>query len=232
MAQLEINYTPQYTGCHRICLVGQEETCCYIDSSLSIVGVSKEVIIDLADYPCIVPPVDEISCEDYSLNGYIQPCCTEEESLLNRVSFTASWPIIPCVQYQLECLLSGAQCLSFTFTDCSGQYTGPQEGIWGGPSVPPAVVCTSDGPPSNTAGNYDIEPIVPGTCCNCKSYTVTVQVPFIIEIYYTDCDGNFTTEPTLLYPDVPLQICAIENTIFTVTENGSFTAEDNGPCIN
>lgn len=230
MAELEITYTPQYTGCHRICLTYGETTCCYLDYSLTIVGVEKTVIIPLSEYDCVTPP-GEIGCEGYTLNGYIQPCCTEESSELNRVAFTATWTITPCVQYELQCRLIGGQCLPWTFTDCTGAFTGPEEGIWGGPGTVPAIICSSAGPPNTTGGNYDVVEITPGTCCSCRSYTVTAEVPFIILIYYTDCTGAFINEPLSVAPGAPVTICAIENTIWTVTENAFFTALDNGPCV-
>lgn len=230
MASVSITYTPNYSGCHRICVEGTETTCCYIDNSPSIVGLPKTVTIDLDQYPCVLNPPNEIDCVGYSLNGYIQPCCTDADSLLNRVEFTAAWPVTICVQYELQCKPIGVQCAPFTFTDCSDQLTGPIEGLWSGPTVPPAVVCSSAGPPSGTGGNYDVTPITPGTCCNCKSYTVTNQSIVPISIYYTGCNYAFVDTPLVLDPLEQQTFCAIENTIWTTTQSGFFTAEDNGPC--
>jgi hypothetical protein len=109
-AQLDITYTPQYVGCHRICFrTTQAQYCCYLDTSSSVIGTPKTVTLDLENFAtCLVFIPEEISCTGTTpVTGYIQPCCSDENSNDNRVAFTASFVSTPCTSYNIECTESG-----------------------------------------------------------------------------------------------------------------------------
>lgn len=109
-AQLSITYTPRYQGCHRVCFrTTQQEYCCYLDTSGSTIGTPKTVDIFLDDYSdCLSFVPAEISCAGTTaITGYIQPCCADENSDDNRVTYTASFESTPCNPYSVECEESG-----------------------------------------------------------------------------------------------------------------------------
>lgn len=109
-AQLDITYTPQYPSCHRVCFrTTQEQYCCYLDDVTPVVGIPRTISIVLDNYAeCLVEVPIEISCQGTTaLSGYIQPCCSDENSQANRVPFTASFVSTPCTPYLVECTQSG-----------------------------------------------------------------------------------------------------------------------------
>jgi hypothetical protein len=116
MATLTINYIANYAGNHRICYrqVGTTNYCCLIDT-VGSTG-SQTLVIDFsvpADY-CdgtaneVTVPV-ETDCGPYSYEGYIQPVCEPESSLLSRVAFgPISFTQTPdCQGYNVECTETG-----------------------------------------------------------------------------------------------------------------------------
>ena len=108
-AILSVTYTPNYSGCHRICFrTSQASYCCYQDDTPAEIGVEKTTDIDLDEYAeCLVDIPFEIGCIDTSVNGYVQPCCTDSASLQNRVSFSTAFDSTPCTTYNVECTESG-----------------------------------------------------------------------------------------------------------------------------
>ena len=116
-AQLDITYTPQYLGCHRICFrTNQAQYCCYLDTSSSVIGTPKTVSLALDNFAeCLVFVPEEISCTGTTpVTGYIQPCCSDENSNDNRVAFTASFVSTPCTPYTIECFESGVGEIAIT----------------------------------------------------------------------------------------------------------------------
>jgi len=107
---LSITYTPQYQGCHRVCFrTTQQQYCCYLDNTGSVIGTPKTVDIYLSEYAeCLAFIPSEISCNgDTTVTGYIQPCCSDENSLSNRTAFTATFASTECGSYTVECYQSG-----------------------------------------------------------------------------------------------------------------------------
>lgn len=138
---LTISYTPQTEGCHRIYFKNSGDTYCeYIDESDSVIGQPKQVTIDLAGYDtCINPMPVQITCTpNLDITGYIQPCCTEEGSLVNTVAFTAEYSNIICNPYSVECLEKGCQLLFIELTGDSVPYD--EEA----PYYPPIITIESD----------------------------------------------------------------------------------------
>jgi hypothetical protein len=110
-AILSITYTPNYVGCHRICFRTSEENyCCYLDESGVVVGTPKTVIINLTeDYSdCIVTTPIEFGCQgELTVEGYIQACCVDANSLTGRIPFDAEYNSTPCESYSITCPESG-----------------------------------------------------------------------------------------------------------------------------
>lgn len=90
---LVIEYTPQYPGCHRICFrTTGEDYCCYEDYSTSVIGEVKITEITLEPFTeCLITVPISPGCDTVDMTGYIQPCCTSEDSNDNRVSFETSF---------------------------------------------------------------------------------------------------------------------------------------------
>jgi hypothetical protein len=107
-ALLNVTYTPNYIGSHRICFrTTQPSYCCYLDDSASVIGVPKTTVIDLDEFEtCLQDLPSQVGCGDTPLDGYIQPFCVDQGSDLNRVSFTADFPSTPCQPYSVECQVS------------------------------------------------------------------------------------------------------------------------------
>ena len=109
-ATLTVSYTPQYQGAHRICFrTTQTAYCCYLDQSLSVIGVPKTTEIDLTEFEsCLVNLPAEFGCITYALDGYVQPACEASDSSVNRVTFNVAYPSpIPCTPYEVLCVESG-----------------------------------------------------------------------------------------------------------------------------
>lgn len=87
MYKIQVNYTPQTTGCHNICYKQTSPTldpdyCCLVDNTVSTPGTPKIYIIDVAEVPCeVISPVDPDTPGTYTYNGYVQPCCAPGATL-------------------------------------------------------------------------------------------------------------------------------------------------------
>ncbi len=95
---LTITYTPHYPGCHRICFkTSGIEYCCYIDNSPSILGQEKVTEINLYPFSGCLGNIVPVSpgCDTVIVRGYIQPCCSQEGSDDNKVTFDAEFIPIP-----------------------------------------------------------------------------------------------------------------------------------------
>lgn len=140
-AQLTITYTPQVLDCHRIYFKNGGDTYCeYLDDTDSVIGQSKQVVIDLSGYiTCINPFPEQISCNaNPDITGYIQPCCTEPGSTDNRVSFVAEYSNAICTPYTVECPETGCQIILISKSGPNVLYDEDA------PFFPPIVTVTSD----------------------------------------------------------------------------------------
>jgi hypothetical protein len=81
MATVSITYTPQYEGCHRIGMRGDElpspPYCIYIDSSPSVIGEEKTTVITIDETYDLCLPKSVVYCGNYTLDAYVQACCTD-----------------------------------------------------------------------------------------------------------------------------------------------------------
>jgi len=132
MAEFTITYTPNYLGCHRICLTNNGDTDCYIyiDNSASVIGTPKTIEIPVTEEILEALRLGSIFfCEDVTINGYIQACCADEndEDSKERFGFSADVST-PCQQYSLGCTRSGIEVI-----------VGIQIGSGYNPLSPPAV---------------------------------------------------------------------------------------------
>lgn len=93
--QIDVNYTPQTTGCHIICY-GQtspntdDPLCCMVDTTASTPGVPKTFSFQVAVTPCNSGgPVSPVGPDpgSYVYDGYVRPCCAPEGTL------TTDWAV-------------------------------------------------------------------------------------------------------------------------------------------
>jgi uncharacterized protein (TIGR02145 family) len=114
-----VTFTPQIDTCHRIYFrTTQEEYCYYQADGPFEIGIPVTVTIDLQDYAECLVTVPPTSCDDNIIvEAYIQPCCTNEEALDNRVEINCvQYAATDCGLYSVECLSSN--CGTFTKSNC------------------------------------------------------------------------------------------------------------------
>lgn len=132
MASISITYTPNYEGCHRIYFKAAtaDDYCMYLDSSVSVIGEPKTTVIDLTGVldNCLVP--DAVTCTDFGVDGYVQPCCAAEADELSRAPFSFDAATNKCNTYKVECLAAGISEITLTNSG-SGYVTAPTINIGG-----------------------------------------------------------------------------------------------------
>jgi hypothetical protein len=163
-AILSVTYTPKYSGCHRIYFkTTQTDYCFYLDNSASEIDVPKTVIIDLTDYEeCLVDYPVPIGCGDVNLIGYVQPCCTDANSLDNRVSFSTTYEQTPCTSYNIECEESGV-----------GEFSIIEPGYgWPVGVTPTITVNDSSGYGSGFTGTVNMQCLPGENFCSIESITI------------------------------------------------------------
>lgn len=112
MASISITYTPNYEGCHRIGLKGDgiapvPPYCVYIDYSASQIGVQKTTVITIDESYNECLPIAPIVCSNYTIDGYVQPCCAAEDDLTSRVGFKFDTVTNTCNVYTVTCTKAG-----------------------------------------------------------------------------------------------------------------------------
>jgi hypothetical protein len=183
---ITIDYTPQYTGCHRICFTTTAaQYCCYQDDTPSVIGTPKSIDISLSDYiDCLVTIPVEIGCgSGVVVNGYVQPCCSDANSDENRTIFTAPFPTpTACSPYSVQC--NSGNCGKFIVPDCNGQSIPTQYELRSDVgSVSTINVCSGGSGP--IGGGYVITP----------DPTYTTLGPELV------VNGDFTTDLNGWIPD-------------------------------
>lgn len=114
-----VTFTPQIDTCHRIYFrTTQEEYCYYQADGPFEIGVPVTVTIDLQDYAECLVTVPPTSCDNAIIvTGYIQPCCTNEEALDNRVELNCvQYATEDCGLYSVKC--NSSNCGTFTKSNC------------------------------------------------------------------------------------------------------------------
>ena len=214
-AILSVTYTPNYSGCHRICFKStQPDYCVYTDNSPSAVGVEKTTTIDLTDYEeCLVDYPIPIGCNGATLDGYVQPCCTDPTSLDNRVSFSALFEQTPCTSYNIECEASGIAEITInnpgygwplgvvpavTITDSSGFGTGFAADLTMN-CLPGDSFCSIDDITITNNGQnyYDLNDLT----VNVLPAPTCIGSQLVINGSFNDGSNGWTVSPTGLVPD-------------------------------
>lgn len=153
MATLTINYIANYAGNHRVCYrqVGTTNYCC-LTHVVTTIG-PQTFTIDFsvpADY-CfgtaneVAVPV-ETECGPYEYEGYVQPGCEPEGSLLSitpwgPISFTQD---PSCLSYDVECTTSFVQSITLTNSGYALEDFPTYTFTGGGPcSTPPTITIDS-----------------------------------------------------------------------------------------
>jgi hypothetical protein len=114
-----VTFTPQIDTCHRVYFrTTQEEYCYYQADGPFEIGVPVTVTINLQDYAECLVTVPPTSCDDAIIvTGYIQPCCTNEEALDNRVELNCvQYAATDCGLYSVVC--NSSNCGTFTKSNC------------------------------------------------------------------------------------------------------------------
>lgn len=96
---LEITFTPQTSIDHRVCWKETTDSSydCSTIATGCVAGVPKTVSINVT--------VFNESCDDITYEGYVQPICEPEASLLNRTAFpnVTFTPDQPCNYWEVVC---------------------------------------------------------------------------------------------------------------------------------
>lgn len=208
MASISITYVPQYEGCHRIAVRGDgiapvPPYCIYIDSSASVIGEAKTTVITIDEtYDlCLpnTPGIGTVSCGNYTINAYIQPCCAAEDDVESRVGFKFDGiNLNPCEVYDISCTKSGIA--NIVITNPGSGYTSTPSVIisptGGGSGFVGAPVMDGDTVESVTISN------------NGQNYTTAAEVRFSVSptgdttigyIEYCPCGTNCGENSILSY---------------------------------
>jgi len=109
-AILNIDFTSEYTaGCFRIASRIQGSGDPYVITQFNC----TPFVPPTTNVPCtaqVAITVDDETCEDVTYEGYIQPCCEDEASLVGRVPFSVTFTPDPlCSTYSVECVSVGIE---------------------------------------------------------------------------------------------------------------------------
>ncbi|NDC94759.1 hypothetical protein EB118_05850 [bacterium] len=179
MASISVTYTPYYQGCHRI---GYKEStsladyCIYIDSSESVIGEPKTVVIEIntpEEEACA--HVENYQCQDgIDIVGYVQACCSAVDDEESKIPFSFSAETLACNSYEVECLGSGIFTIEVT-NPGSGYTVAPLVTITGGSGTGASAEALIN------AGSVIVVQITSGLCGDGYSFTnpstVTIAPP-------------------------------------------------------
>lgn len=126
-AQLNFSFDSNYTaGCYRVATRIQGSGDPYTITAVNC----TPFVPPTTSVPCVVQipiTVDDETCAPVTYEGYVQPCCQDEESLDGRVAFTVTFTPNPtCKSYQLTCDSVGINAVLVT-TPGSGYTPGGSE---------------------------------------------------------------------------------------------------------
>lgn len=183
-ATITVNFTPNYTGNHRICYriqgSGDPYVCTIVNAPATSYGI-----------PVMV---DHETCEDVTFEGYIQPLCQEEESEEGRIPFTVTFTPEPsCNIYRIAYTGIG-EAAPVTMYDCSGEsaIAISDELTGSGFTID---MCSPEPPPSSET--YSVTLLEDRYCiCECieVEFDVEDEVDSERTVWYTDCDSEAQTE--------------------------------------
>ncbi len=111
-ASINVAWTSQYSGPHRVCyrIVGAPSyTCTNLMTHPSCPGGGAPCSYNIAIM------VDNETCDQIDYEGYVQPACQDESSLVDRIPFTISFiPQPACRRWNVTCNNAPINFLSLT----------------------------------------------------------------------------------------------------------------------
>lgn len=228
---LQITYTPEYFGCHRIYLRVELKTqyspqCVYIDNSPSIINQPKIIeisLLDLAD--CFTAEfADNMNrCNTFNVEFSIIPCCTDEtpEFYDHVVKFAPN----PCQTFTIEC--GAADCNSFNYTDCAGNIIASARVD----NLQTINICSLDNPSINPDGNANpvINNAAEDLCCQCKQFNVANLTNFDLNVYFYNCDTLALNTITVAKFPITETFCAASTPWSENVEDSTVTEIGNCP---
>lgn len=119
-ATISVNWTSNYDGPHRVCYRLQGTipyNCTGTGTHPYCAGGGADCSYDIAI------TVDNETCDNVTYEGYVQPACEEEASLVGRIPFSVTFiPDPACNKYIATCARVGVA--SFTMTNNGSGYAG------------------------------------------------------------------------------------------------------------
>jgi hypothetical protein len=221
MASISITYTPNYEGCHRIYFkpASAPDYCLFTDYSASVIDEEKTTVIELVGdlEECLVP--DEVSCQDFAVTGYVQPCCAAEADLASRVPFSFNALVDKCNRYLVECKGSGVRYIE-VLNPGSGYSVAPTVSIPGADPATAVAYLAADSVDyiEVTYPGAGIAPPFPPVTLSAPDLPGGVQATAQIRELYpcgdglgtisiTDCSGN-EVDVSTVEPSVQYYICS------------------------
>jgi hypothetical protein len=242
MASISITYTPNYEGCHRIYFKPEtaDDYCMYIDNSSSVIGEPKTTVIELVSYleNCLVP--DPITCTDFAVDGYVQPCCAAESDLASRIPFSFDALTDKCETYQVYCLKAGISNIVLN-NKGNGYVTAPTitllnggsgagflytVNMLGGAVDSVTIIDNGDGYPDITTVQFSASPTgdtATGTIEFCPCGT---DCGATSKVSVTDCVDDTKHDLNLPFPGRSYNVCSKEEpTVFSAPAAGTTKAD-------
>jgi hypothetical protein len=183
-ATITVNFTPNYTGNHRVCYRIQGSGDPYTCTIVTAPATSYAIPIT----------VDNETCDEITYEGYVQPLCQEEESEEGRIPFVVTFTPEPsCNLYTIAYTRVGEN-TPVTMYDCSGEsdITINVEFTGTGFSI---NMCSPEPPPSSET--YSVTLVEDRYCiCECieVEFEVEDEAPSERTVWYTNCDGQALSE--------------------------------------
>lgn len=135
MGEINVTYTPNYSGCHFIFIkkTGDIATYEYVDYTPSVIGEEKTTVIEITDEILeALELLDVPVCSALiNIDLYVYPCCTDFEGAGDPINFDASVSK-PCTTYDISCTRAGI--LSIQIDDPGSGYD---------PLSPPNITITA-----------------------------------------------------------------------------------------
>lgn len=216
--KLRVQFTPSYTGNHRVCWrIGTGAyDCTTIVAGITGVPVSVDIDVDF-------DALNEL-CATSSINGYVQPTCVPETCPYLQVSFSESYDPY-CTYWRLECG-GDPNCTGFTLTgtDCGGTVD---------PSIPTAPLgtiidfCFPSSTVLTAPAPWTLTPNI--ECCYaCNSITIEKTSEAPLGFVYVDCVTKAITQVSIV-DYTPSTICIVTGSLHIF--DGAATVTDNGACV-
>ena len=108
-ATIEVTFTSQYTGNHRICWRLATDPPLVYNCTLEVFCAAGNTCVAI-----IATFVDNETCDNLDFSGYVQPVCVAEGSPLAQTPFANTFiPAPACTHYIRTCLSAGVEAITF-----------------------------------------------------------------------------------------------------------------------